>query len=532
MAEHHKADPLAGLLARELKRTATSGAGVCPQPEVLAAYFERSLTSAEMAGCETHFAACPRCQQQLAAMARMEAASAPARSAPESATGFWLRSWRWLTPTLAAAGALAIWVLLRPPVDRVAYDARLRSTAPVHSNEALKTPADSKDLRAAEPAKDVVARLERDAALHDRLRKSDGAKASQGSRTARDSFTALSGSGGAGASAPASARSGTTAEDKVARSLSSGYRTAGKTEAAKPADRADRAELAAATREGQQAAAPARIPAAVPVAPEQAQALQKKNEPATVASTVTVEAATEIEAKLKQQTGRGDPASRPVAAEARAALQQGPAQQAEAARARVDAEAGRDAADRKLSRATTPAAQALQTPQMTQAAGPDAQEQNRKARQQIGALSAAKTTPPAQADRAATAAMHEFGVRDEPGFSFAQSPSRRSVWRVGPQGRIEHSQEPKKILELQNSGVTTDLLSGSAPSEKVCWVVGRAGVILLTTDAGKTWQRLGSPSDADIVAVQAADEARATITLAGGKRYATADAGRTWKTPN
>jgi photosynthesis system II assembly factor YCF48-like protein len=144
------------------KRVAETGAGPatnCPAPEILAAYYECSLGVAEQAQHEAHFASCPRCQAQLAAMVRAEPepqsmphwawltdwrraaetpaaaiprherlslsvnaapATAAARSAAEPKRRFewltsWRYAWRWLAPTAALAVAVAIWVAVRPP---------------------------------------------------------------------------------------------------------------------------------------------------------------------------------------------------------------------------------------------------------------------------------------------------------------------------------------------------------------------------------------------------------------------------------
>ena len=61
-----------GLLRRSLARDFTA-AGDCPDAELLAAYFDQSLGADEAAGYELHFSTCPRCREQLAAMARASA---------------------------------------------------------------------------------------------------------------------------------------------------------------------------------------------------------------------------------------------------------------------------------------------------------------------------------------------------------------------------------------------------------------------------------------------------------------------------
>src|SRR5208283_4347107 len=55
------------------------------------------------------------------------------------------------------------------------------------------------------------------------------------------------------------------------------------------------------------------------------------------------------------------------------------------------------------------------------------------------------------------------------------APNRNQAWRIGPAGKLEHSTDAGRSWKLQTSGVTADLLAGSAPSDKVCWIAGKAG---------------------------------------------------------
>lgn len=64
------------------------------------------------------------------------------------------------------------------------------------------------------------------------------------------------------------------------------------------------------------------------------------------------------------------------------------------------------------------------------------------------------------------------------------TPLDQYAWRVWPGGKIEYSFDNSRTWETQKSGVTDDLIGGSAPSDKVCWVIGKAGTILVTTDRG------------------------------------------------
>jgi hypothetical protein len=107
------------------------------------------------------------------------------------------------------------------------------------------------------------------------------------------------------------------------------------------------------------------------------------------------------------------------------------------------------------------------------------------------------------------------------------APGGTVSWRVGQAGIIELSSDAGKTWTLQPSGVTTDLLAGSAPSEKVCWIVGGNGTILRTTDAGAHWQKLRAPVQEDIRTVTAVDARRATVSLTNGS-YQTTDGGATW----
>jgi len=103
------------------------------------------------------------------------------------------------------------------------------------------------------------------------------------------------------------------------------------------------------------------------------------------------------------------------------------------------------------------------------------------------------------------------------------------VWRLGQAGKIDRSADGGKTWRPQQSGVTTDLIAGSAASEKVCWVVGKSGTILLTTNAGRSWKQLGSPSIADLGGIHATDATHASVwDLPNRNTFETADGGVTW----
>ena len=113
-------------------------------------------------------------------------------------------------------------------------------------------------------------------------------------------------------------------------------------------------------------------------------------------------------------------------------------------------------------------------------------------------------------------------------------PGKKAIWRTGPAGSIEHSTDGGAAWIPQDSGVTADLLAGSAPSGNICWVVGRSGTILRTTDGGAHWTKLTSPVNEDLAGVRAKDALHAWVwvVMANQKpsvtNYTTSDGGVTW----
>jgi hypothetical protein len=115
------------------------------------------------------------------------------------------------------------------------------------------------------------------------------------------------------------------------------------------------------------------------------------------------------------------------------------------------------------------------------------------------------------------------------GGTIIVAPNDAYSWRVGSNGKIEHSTDNSRTWVLQKSGVTADLTAGSATSGKVCWIVGKAGTVLLTSDRGKHWKQLNSPTKEDLGGVNAVDDKRASIwTVSHSKSFETNDAGATW----
>jgi hypothetical protein len=114
------------------------------------------------------------------------------------------------------------------------------------------------------------------------------------------------------------------------------------------------------------------------------------------------------------------------------------------------------------------------------------------------------------------------------------TPGGKQAWRLGPAGSLEYSKDKGLNWMPQISGVYTDLLAGSAPSAKVCWIVGSSGTILRTIDGGTHWTKLDSPVTNDLAGVRATDAMHAVIWSVPDpqtgliKIYRTSDGGMTW----
>jgi hypothetical protein len=135
MASREEDKARAGLLRRSLARGVASGRD-CPEQETLAAYYERSLDTAERARVEIHFSQCSRCREQLAAMVRAEAEPQP------KPRGAWLLDWRLLAPVAAAVLLVIVWgAHRRTPVRTLARSPATPLVAMNKTEQALEATA-------------------------------------------------------------------------------------------------------------------------------------------------------------------------------------------------------------------------------------------------------------------------------------------------------------------------------------------------------------------------------------------------------
>ncbi len=90
------------LIARGLAREVDASGNACPDADLLAAWFDHTLSSPESERIEAHLAGCECCQQILGALARSEPEVIRAAPLPAPARA-WHWHWRWVVPLATAA---------------------------------------------------------------------------------------------------------------------------------------------------------------------------------------------------------------------------------------------------------------------------------------------------------------------------------------------------------------------------------------------------------------------------------------------
>lgn len=94
-------------VARGLERETDASGNACPDADLLAAWFDRSLSPLEAERIEAHSAACGSCQQILADLARSEPEVTRAAPVPVPARP-WHWHWRWLAPLATAVVVVVV----------------------------------------------------------------------------------------------------------------------------------------------------------------------------------------------------------------------------------------------------------------------------------------------------------------------------------------------------------------------------------------------------------------------------------------
>ena len=134
--DRRREEALARRMGEALDQLAPRDTGECPDAELIAGYYEKSLQPDEIARWEDHFAICGRCRKILAVLAAAvetplaekevahlgeliattrAPAQAGARRVETSRPNRLAWRTRWLAPALGVAAVLAVWFAMRPP---------------------------------------------------------------------------------------------------------------------------------------------------------------------------------------------------------------------------------------------------------------------------------------------------------------------------------------------------------------------------------------------------------------------------------
>ena len=461
-----------GLLRRSLARD-SAARGVCPDAELLAAYFDQALGADEVAGYELHFSTCARCREQLAAMVRanagqqlhpadlaLEPALAGARPVPaitldasrtqaqakpavfiaHSETKFPERkspdarslNLRWLIP-VAAMLVLGTFVFMRFASRKTTIgpnQVAMSKSAPSPQDQTAPEP-EKKASDAATPDKSAPKTQPPSATTTSRLQHSAKPAASTSSnsespRAQRNEDSYL--------------RGGTASRSASAATPSPSRATAGRASAFHSQKQVGGISAGAA---GQRDRSAASEPAPAAPAPELNASL-----PSIVVATSSADAVK-------------SPAPAPP-----------------------------PSAEKK-----------------SQAFGLTSRNLHGSA----AATSAAKAKP----------------AEERYTETVISTPDSDMFYRIAGGGFVEISEDGGVTWQRQLLNPSAEFTAGSAPEPRICWLVGRSGIVFLTED-GKSWQKLPSPTSEDLVVVLAKSASNATVTANSNQRWSTDDAGKTW----
>jgi|HubBroStandDraft_6_1064221.scaffolds.fasta_scaffold18143_3 hypothetical protein len=501
MAAREEDKAMAGLLRRSLAQDAGAGSGPgdCPEPEILAAYFDHSLDAEETARYDLHFSRCSVCREQLAAMARASSVGDADVAEKKTAGAWgWLTGPRWLMPaaamlvTLLAITGIAL-RMRRPvaPTNEVAM-ARPDAVQPVNSAP-VTTPA---------PPTNSVPSPE--AAL------SSGAASS--APRAMDSIAAPP-------SAPSASRPD-AAGAPVAPSESTPSRELG---AGLPPRRVSHANTA--TRGGELSrvgvvGGSGGKSAAAPVMQAQAQKPASQASPGIVRG--TMQARNGVGAASGSGSGAGGGAVNSADQTVTATEAAPPLSGVEAAKIapekKVEAYSGQSDAQLSVEAETAPQPNARKARSSATTSGAAAPTQSAKAMN----LAASQTM-----EAAALAKMQQAQISSNLMNLQIQTPDSKILWMITGADAIEKSEDGGATWKLEYLETHARIIAGSAPSVKTCWLVGEGGTILRTTN-GAHWKTIKPPEETVFVRVEAADALTATVTALDGRRFSTSDGGKSW----
>jgi hypothetical protein len=514
MAAREEDKAMAGLLRRSLAQDAgaPSVSGDCPEPEIIAAYFDRALDAQETVRYDLHFSRCSVCREQLAAMARAGGV-ADADGAEKKTVGawVWLTGPRWLMPAAAMVVALlaitGIFLRARKPVAPGNEIAMSRPDALPPGNSAPVTNSAPEARPSQSPEKAPATGAASNApATTDKMVARPSTPAASRLDTERAPIA-----GGSPGEPAASRELGLQSPSRTVSRLNTGTR----------GGELSRVGEAAGGVGAKSAAAPVRQPQKL--APQTSPGIVRGAMRAGNSATASGVAAANGSGGGAATANSGDHTAAVIeaappqdAAESTSVVLEkaSPEKKAEADSAKsdvaisVEAEAAPQPNARKARSAAT-----ASTAGKAGAAPPPpaAQAMN---------LAASQTTGPA-----ALAKMQQAQISSNLMNLQVQTPDPKILWMIA--GAIEKSEDGGATWRLEYPETRAQIIAGSAPNVKICWLVGEHGTILRTTN-GAHWKSIKPPEETDFVRVEATDALNATVTALDGRRFSTSDGGKSW----
>jgi hypothetical protein len=499
MAAREDDKAMAGLLRRSLAQDAGAGSGPgdCPEPEILAAYFDHALDAEETARYDLHFSRCSVCREQLAAMARAGGVGVAAAAGKKIEGAWaWLTGPRWLMPAAAMLVALlaitGIALRMRKPVAPTNEIAMARPDALPQANSAPVTTPEPPTNSAPSP----------EAALSSRA--ASYAPRAMDKIAASPSTPSPSHADAAGAPVAPS-------ESTPSRELGAGLppRTVAH---ANTAGRAGAFSGVGGAAGAKSAAAPVR------------QSLAQK--PASQASPGMVRGAMQARNGVGAASGSGAGVAGGTvnSADETATVMEAapPADVAEPSKMlsekKTEAYSGQSDAQLSVETETAPQPNARKAKSAATTSGAAAPTQSAKAMN----LAASQTM-----EAAALAKMQQAQISSNLMNLQIQTPDPKILWMITGADAIEKSQDGGATWKLEYLETHTRIIAGSAPSVKICWLVGEGGTILRTTN-GAHWKTIRPPEETAFVRVEATDALTATVTALDGRRFSTSDGGKSW----
>lgn len=473
MSSQDNENAMDGLLRRSLARDSTAD-GDCPDAELLAAYFDQSLGADEVAGYELHFSTCPRCREQLAAMARASAEQIVQHDLE-------------LEPALAGARPAQPIALDAAPIPAQAKPAPTVARSEMKPPERKSASARWLDLRWLVP---VAAMLVLGTVALVRF-------ASHQANVGLNNQVATT--------KPAPAPQEQAAPEVEKQSSDVGTRE--KTGPNNQPSAASNARHSQPTATAGSAAANSESLRAGPN--EGAAAAGARVAPSKNALTATARTSPGVAGRastLQSQRQVGGAISGGAAGQySNAASEPAPAAPAPELNASLPSiVVATSSADAVKSPAPAP-------PPSAEKKSPAFGLSSRNLRTSTAGKSLAKAKPA------------------EEHYTETVIPTSDSdvFYRIAGGGFVEISEDGGATWQRQLLNPSAEFTAGSAPEPRICWLVGRSGIVFLTDD-GKSWRMLPSPTSEDLVVVLAKSASNATVTANDNQRWSTDDAGKNW----